>query len=157
MSAGEEGDLDRLGDQGLLAHQDDVPGIERPPKRGSRSRPEAPRGPSRPRACAGEDDEHAGEAEQRGEDRAPLDPLLEDERGEIERDQRRDEGERDALRQRHPRQPPEEEDAPCTEDIMPRMRWIRIAARDGRGLRARPEDEAADQRRPTSIRQSIAL
>ena len=60
---------------------------------------------------AGQDDEHAGEAEQGGEDRAALDPLLQEERGEIERDQGRDEGQGDALRQRHPGQPPEEEEA----------------------------------------------
>ena len=66
---GEEGDLDRLGDQGLLAHQDDVPGVE--PGRGEDGeRAAKASGPSSASRLAGEDDEHAGEAEQRGEDRA---------------------------------------------------------------------------------------
>ena len=43
-----------------------------------------------------------------------------------------------------------------TEDITPRMRWMRIAARDGRGARATRKTSAAEHV-PGHIRQSIAL
>src|SRR3546814_3175483 len=46
---------------------------------------------------ARDDDEHPAEAEQRGGDRAPPDPLAEEDGGHVEREQWRDEGERDRL------------------------------------------------------------
>ena len=42
-------------------------------------------------------------------DRAPADPLVEEQGREQQRDQRRDEGQRDRLRERHPADPPEEQ------------------------------------------------
>src|SRR3546814_14835171 len=57
---------------------------------------------------ARDDDEHPAEAEQRGGDRAPPDPLAEEDGGHVEREQWRDEGERDRLCHRQPRERPEE-------------------------------------------------
>ncbi len=67
-------------------------------------------------------------------DGPPADRLLEHHSGEIERDQRGDEGQRDRLRQRHPPDAPEEQEA-HDRDSTPRPMWMRMVARDGQPRR----------------------
>ena len=60
---------------------------------------------------AEEDDEDSGKGDQRCADRPPADRLLEQQRSEIEGDERGDEGERHRLGERHAPDPPEEQEA----------------------------------------------
>src|SRR3546814_18815526 len=59
---------------------------------------------------ARDDDEHPAEAEQRGGDRAPPDPLAEEDGGPVEREQWRDDGERDHLCHRQTRARPDDDE-----------------------------------------------
>ena len=103
---------------------------------------------------ADEDHHHPGEGDQRGADRARPDRLAQEHRGEEQGDQRRDEGQRDRLRQRHARQAPEEQQRHhrgqrAAEQMEPHRRAA-TASWGGDGEQARPPWPT-----PTSIRHSI--
>ena len=107
----EEIDLERLRGERLVPHQDDVDRIaeRRAEDRGAAEqhiRPEL--GPR----LAEHDHDHAGEGHDRAADRAPADLLAEEDGGKQQGDQRRDEGQRDRLGQRHPADAPEEQERP---------------------------------------------
>ena len=56
-----------------------------------------------------QDDANTHQPQQRRADRLPPDPFMQQQRGEVERDQRRDEGQGNRFGQRHPHQRPEEQ------------------------------------------------
>ena len=63
-------------------------------------------------------------ASERAGDRAPADLLAEEDGGEQQRDQRRDEGQRDRLGQRHPADAPEEQAGHDRHDRCRGATWI---------------------------------
>ena len=76
------------------------------------------------------DDDHAGEGGDRTGDRARPDLLVEEDGGEEQRDQRRDEGQRDRLGERHAAMPQKNRNA-MTVTTTPRATCTRSVLRLG--------------------------
>src|SRR3546814_18888658 len=103
----EEKGWNRGGDKRLSPNQDDVP--RRADRRDEdRDRADERIVPERRARLADQDQPDAAEGDERGTDRRARYPFVKQQRRQPERDQRRDIGERDRLRDREPPQPPEE-------------------------------------------------
>jgi len=86
----EKRDFARRRDQRLLAHQDDVPRIEDRRHQDGRDPVEVALA-GRPVRARDDEDEHARDAQHRGDDAVPADCLAKQYDRQIERDDRRDE------------------------------------------------------------------
>src|SRR3546814_2314554 len=102
----EEKGWNRGGDKRLSPNQDDVP--RRADRRDEdRDRADERSVPERRARLADQDQPDAAEGDERGTDRRARYPFVKQQRRQPERDQRRDIGERDRLRERDAPQPPE--------------------------------------------------
>src|SRR3546814_9116894 len=105
----EEKGWNRGGDKRLSPNQDDVP--RRADRRDEdRDRADERSVPERRARLADQDQPDAAEGDERGTDRRARYPFVKQQRRQPERDQRRDIGERDRLRERDAPQPPRSEE-----------------------------------------------
>jgi hypothetical protein len=148
--AGEQRDLERISDLRLLPQQDQRIRVE-DRRREDRERAEHMGGRGMRLHFPRRDREHAEARDHRAEDRRTPDRLAEQHGGEEQGDQRREEGQRDALRHRHADQPPEEQqhrDPPGRP--AQRMKFQRRPPREGPPLEQehRAEQHDPDERTP---------